>query len=295
MKNVNVISSTLIGLVLGCAIGGCAEDAAPEDAAETSSPITRRLPTSTCPAGSLCLYQDANYEGWALEVRDTSHCVNLPTFYNDAVSAIQNNTGYSITVYENADCEAGGGKNLTLNAGYTVPNLSLGGVKDALNKTVDALKIGSGYHLNDVVTSVRIFAPAAAPPPPATTTPPPPAPTTTTPPSDPPAPSATASVGVPGANCSVARGAEYPLTCANTPSPMYGLPVNHGTQVDYLRTSLSYFRCWALGDPHAGGNSTWYYTVGDDNGVAGWVPAVIMQTSDRFDADPTSFGLPHCP
>ncbi len=64
--------------------------------------------------------------------------------------------------------------------------------------------------------------------------------------------------------------------------------------MNHLETSNSWFKCWGTGDLHSGGNTTWYYTLGDDNGNWGWVPAVDLGTSSDFDANPTAQGLPQC-
>ncbi len=64
--------------------------------------------------------------------------------------------------------------------------------------------------------------------------------------------------------------------------------------VDTLRSTASIFLCWGVGEPHAGGNSTWYYTNGDDNLELGWAPAVSLGTSDAIDANPSAFGLARC-
>jgi len=64
--------------------------------------------------------------------------------------------------------------------------------------------------------------------------------------------------------------------------------------VNHLRTTTSWFTCWGTGDRHAGGNTTWYYTLGDDNGNWGWVPAVDLDTTSAFDANPSAHGLPRC-
>lgn len=64
--------------------------------------------------------------------------------------------------------------------------------------------------------------------------------------------------------------------------------------VDHLQSMNSWFKCWGTGDKHAGGNTTWYYTQGDDHGAWGWVPAVNLDTAGSFDANPTAAGLPAC-
>ena len=63
---------------------------------------------------------------------------------------------------------------------------------------------------------------------------------------------------------------------------MHASPTLGSAVVNHLRTTNSYFQCWGTGDRHAGGNTTWYYTIGDDNGNWGWVPAVDLQTEQLF-------------
>ena len=64
--------------------------------------------------------------------------------------------------------------------------------------------------------------------------------------------------------------------------------------VNRLRTTYSWFDCWGTGDLHAGGNTTWYYTLGDDNGNWGWIAAVDVSTTSDFDSNPSARGLPRC-
>jgi hypothetical protein len=77
-------------------------------------------------------------------------------------------------------------------------------------------------------------------------------------------------------------------------SAMYAQSTFSSGVVDYLESTNSWFQCWGTGDLHPGGNTTWYYTQGDDNGSWGWVPAVDLSTDSAFDANPTAFGLPAC-
>ncbi len=90
--------------------------------------------------------------------------------------------------------------------------------------------------------------------------------------------------------------ADRKLHCANRPNvALRAAPNASSAVVDTLRTSLSWFSCFTNGEPHAGGNSTWYFTTGDDAGRQGFLPAVNLQTTSSFDADPTAAGLPRCP
>jgi hypothetical protein len=102
-----------------------------------------------------------------------------------------------------------------------------------------------------------------------------------------------------GADCSMSIGngshAVTTLICSNRGGvPMYAYPTPASGQVNVLRSTSSWFRCWGHGVPHAGGNDTWYGTVGDDNASFGFVPAVDLATTAEFDANPSAEGLPIC-
>ncbi|MDB4935228.1 MAG: hypothetical protein JWP87_2200 [Labilithrix sp.] len=89
--------------------------------------------------------------------------------------------------------------------------------------------------------------------------------------------------------------ADTKLHCTNrVNAPLHTLPKESATVVNTLRTTTSYFLCWGTGELHAGGNTTWYYTQGDDNPNLGWTPGVMLNTPDAFDANPTAFGLRNC-
>jgi hypothetical protein len=93
--------------------------------------------------------------------------------------------------------------------------------------------------------------------------------------------------------CSVHN--DHRLWCDNTGgAAMRSTPNNNAAVVNHLRTTFSFFTCWGTGDLHAGGNTTWYRTIGDDNSNVGWVPAVNLSTPSVFDANPSAHGLPHC-
>jgi len=64
--------------------------------------------------------------------------------------------------------------------------------------------------------------------------------------------------------------------------------------VNTLRSTSSWFECWFPGQLHSGGNTTWYWTLGDDNGSRGFAPASALDTSSAFDANPTAHGLAKC-
>ncbi|MFD5098026.1 hypothetical protein [Streptomyces albidochromogenes] len=81
----------------------------------------------------------------------------------------------------------------------------------------------------------------------------------------------------------------------NAPTSVRNYPhTTDSWQVDTLRTTYSWFNCWAEGSLHAGGNHTWYKTTGDDNGASGFVPASAVHTTSSFDASPSAHGLRRC-
>lgn len=85
------------------------------------------------------------------------------------------------------------------------------------------------------------------------------------------------------------------LHCTNRDNaPLRAAPSNGAAIVNTIRTTSSWFQCWGRGDAHAGGNSTWYFTLGDDNARWGWVPGVMLNTPNAFDANPAAHGLERC-
>jgi hypothetical protein len=84
------------------------------------------------------------------------------------------------------------------------------------------------------------------------------------------------------------------LYCSNAAAPMHASPSAASEVVNNLRTTYSWFDCWGTGERHAGGNNTWYYTVGDDSDSRGWIPGVAVNTPDMFDEDPTAVGFAAC-
>lgn len=97
----------------------------------------------------------------------------------------------------------------------------------------------------------------------------------------------------PGGRCSVREDSK--LHCDNAANtPMFAGPSSSSEVVNHLRSSFSWFQCWGTGELHAGGNTTWYRTLGDANPTTGWVPAVRLKTQGSFDANPSADGLPHC-
>jgi beta-lactamase class A len=78
-------------------------------------------------------------------------------------------------------------------------------------------------------------------------------------------------------------------------TPMHEDATAGSPVVDTLRTTHSWFKCWTTGELHAGGNTTWYFTQGDDNGAWGFVPAAALETTSDFDANPSAQGMPKCP
>ncbi|CAN5475867.1 hypothetical protein BH09MYX1_BH09MYX1_26340 [soil metagenome] len=97
----------------------------------------------------------------------------------------------------------------------------------------------------------------------------------------------------PTSSCSVHSDGK--LYCNNTRgAAMYSSASYGGSVVNHLRTSPSWFECWSTGQLHGGGNTTWYRTIGDDNGSRGFIPAVNLDTTSSFDANPSAHGLKHC-
>ena len=92
-------------------------------------------------------------------------------------------------------------------------------------------------------------------------------------------------------SCKMSSGKLY---CTNAVSPLRNKPYFSGSQVNVLRTTYSWFKCWTTGQIHGGGNNIWYYTLGDDNGNWGYLPAVQVYTTGYFDAHASSYGLPRC-
>jgi hypothetical protein len=96
-----------------------------------------------------------------------------------------------------------------------------------------------------------------------------------------------------GGDCSVH--ADGRLHCTNRGAAALHADTTEGSPVvNTLRTTYSWFDCWATGERHAGGNTTWYHTLGDDNASWGFLPGVALQTPDTFDADPSAHGLRRC-
>ncbi|MFI7704363.1 hypothetical protein [Nonomuraea sp. NPDC049480] len=88
---------------------------------------------------------------------------------------------------------------------------------------------------------------------------------------------------------------DHKLYCTNDPGgiPLFDKPRPVDT-VDFLDTTESWFSCWATGEQHTGGNTTWYGTVGDRFGEFGYAAASAVHTPSGFDADPSRYGLKRC-
>jgi len=95
-----------------------------------------------------------------------------------------------------------------------------------------------------------------------------------------------------GGDCGVHG--DHRLYCSNRVTPIRQNPWSESPVVDTLRSTYSWFTCWWAGELHAGGNHTWYWTQGDDNGAWGFVPAVALDTPDDFDTSALEHGLPQC-
>jgi hypothetical protein len=96
-----------------------------------------------------------------------------------------------------------------------------------------------------------------------------------------------------GGGCTVA--ADKKLHCDNrSGAKLRAQAKNQSPVVNVLHTTNSWFDCWTVGELHAGGNSTWYHTTGDDNANQGFVAAVDLKTPDALDANPSAAGLAKC-
>jgi hypothetical protein len=86
------------------------------------------------------------------------------------------------------------------------------------------------------------------------------------------------------------------LYCANRIGiEMFAQPAPSGPVINHLLTSYSWFTCWDDGEMHAGGNTSWYFTDGDDRGQPyGWLPAADVRSPQAFNADPAAYGFPRC-
>lgn len=106
---------------------------------------------------------------------------------------------------------------------------------------------------------------------------------------------APAAGGAPAGGGACAVQADRRLHCDNRAgAPLRSAASNQSAIVNTLRTTHSWFDCWTPGDRHAGGNTTWYHTTGDDNGNQGFVAGVDVSTQDGLDANPTAAGLARC-
>ncbi len=85
------------------------------------------------------------------------------------------------------------------------------------------------------------------------------------------------------------------ILCDNAPGDVRLQSFTGSPVVGRMVTTRSWFVCWKVGDPHAGGNNIWYYTQADEvvsrPTAQGWgyMPAVMLETTE----DPVP-GLPKC-
>lgn len=85
------------------------------------------------------------------------------------------------------------------------------------------------------------------------------------------------------------------LRCSNKrDAALHAAPNAESPVVNRLKTTSSWFECWGRGEEHSPHNSTWYFTIGDENPNRGWVPANLLETGAEFDANPTARGLRMC-
>lgn len=86
-----------------------------------------------CPSSALCLYVNAG--GGAPSITYNTGggvgCHNIPTAYNDAVSSLWNNSGHTVTFWQDANC-TGFWINVTRYNGTGIENLSGTGLNDTI-------------------------------------------------------------------------------------------------------------------------------------------------------------------
>ncbi|MFE4634901.1 hypothetical protein ACFRJ1_16210 [Streptomyces sp. NPDC056773] len=75
------------------------------------------------------------------------------------------------------------------------------------------------------------------------------------------------------------------LYCANTPGDVTSQSFTGSPVTGRMTKTKSWFVCWKIGAPHAGKNSVWYYTKGDEvvnnpgQQAWGYMPANALGTT----------------
>lgn len=228
-------------------------------------------PTENCSSG-VCVWEDPFFMGRGLMFTSTGKCFNLDRFtFEYKTSSLINRSTSVAHFYTGQDCT---GNEATFEA----------------NQSVDKVLY------EDVIASLYIGPTSSAPAAPSpssssdsgSSSDPPPS-SSSDPPSDPP-PSTPANVCA-ESQCREENGKFYCPNQGN--SPMYAAP-KVGATVNTLKTTWSWFTCWTTGEAHSGGNTTWYYTLGDVTNKWGYLPASSLLTTAAFNANPSQCGLPKC-
>ncbi|MFE9022685.1 hypothetical protein ACFYNL_29545 [Streptomyces sp. NPDC007808] len=89
---------------------------------------------------------------------------------------------------------------------------------------------------------------------------------------------------------------DHDVVCDNAPGDVRLQSFSASPVVGRMHTTRSWFVCWKLGDLHAGGNSIWYYTQGDEvvsrpsAQAWGYLPASMVYSGSH-----PAPGLTRCP
>lgn len=241
--------------MLGSTIGSLTIDAVPNN---DGAP-----PTTNCNYG-VCLWENPDFGGRGLMFASAGQCFNLDRFAFDyKTSSFVNHSTSVVHFYSDRDC---GGNEATFEN------------DTSSNKVL----------YEDVIASVYIGPRGDSQPAPDNSTPDNSTPDNSTPDNSTPAANV---CDVAVSHCQKSNDKFY---CSNQSNAALYAEPKIGAQVDTLETQWSWFTCWTTGEAHDGGNTTWYYTMGDDTKRWGYVPASSLGTSPEFDANPSQCGLPNC-
>ncbi len=274
-KQIAELSSAIPGApaMSGSAIASLYIDSNPE---QDGAP-----PTENC-VGGVCVWEDPFYMGRGLMFASAGRCFNLDRYALDyKTSSLINRTTSVAHFYSGQDCT---GNEATFEANRFVDKVVY---EDVIASVYIGSPPGSGS-TSDPPPPSSTSEPSSDPPPSSTSDPPP----SDTPPSDTGDPPTTNVCDYAVSHCRKENGKFY---CSNKGnSPMYGAPKLNASTVNTLKTTWSWFSCWTTGDKHSGGNTTWYYTLGDATSQWGYLPASSIETTADFNANPSQCGLPKC-